>query len=200
MNKIKSALSLTALLLSLALCLTSCGFFRPLPLDNDESQQPTVFLVEDYGVQVDAPAGWEKTDAENLDLQLYNASIGSYMSMYAYADIDLAQGETVEDLFASQTASLLDSRENVEQVEETTRESADGKTIMTTLYSAERDGNKNYYRFYMLDFENSDKMAWILFTGLPSTIQAHQSELRALVDGIHVVQTDATSSQTPVEV
>ena len=182
MRSVRQVVFSSALFLLTAIILLSgCGTVkRFLPADAQEK----VYRLDDYGITVTASSAWEETEADNLDLQLVNRSVGMYMSMYGFADMDLAADSTPADLFETQNSQILDNRENVQLLEELKTEEYADKTVLSILYSAEREGTKNYYRAYLLDFKESDKMAWVLFTAVPSVMTRHTDAVAALIDGI----------------
>ncbi|PWL71530.1 MAG: hypothetical protein DBY25_05395 [Clostridiales bacterium] len=148
--------------------------------------EPQTYTISNYGIEVPAPQGWEETGAENLDLQLYNSSIGMYMSIYGYTDDEFDEGTSPEDVLELQSCFILDRRDQVQEIEGLETKEYGDKTVYTVLYSAEKDGHQNYYRFSLLDFKSSDKMAWVLFTAMPSDIIAYSDTISELIANITV--------------
>ncbi|MGI5896697.1 MAG: hypothetical protein ACOX6U_07035 [Oscillospiraceae bacterium] len=148
------------------------------------SAENQTFAVGTYGIDVSVPQGWEDTGAENFDLQLFHSSIGMYMSVYGYTDDEFDPGTSPEEVFERQNSSILTLREQVQELKDLQIEEYEDKTVYTILYSAEKDGNQNYYRVYLLDFKSSDKMAWILFTAMPADMIAHSNTTSEIVANV----------------
>lgn len=132
------------------------------------------FSVEDYGLQITADSTFRENTGGSFDLQITNDD--AYISVMAYKYIDLPEDTTPADVFDMQNDDLLSKRTAVNVIEEATTEGA----ITKALYSAEKDGVKNYYGSYLMDFPEAQTFAWVLVTAVPSYFESN----RAYLDGI----------------
>lgn len=148
------------------------------------SAEIQTFTVGTYGIEVSVPQEWEDTGAENFDLQLYNSYVDMYMSIYGYTDDEFDPDTSPEEVFEHQNSYVLNQRDQVREIKSLQTKEYGDKTVYSILYSAKKDGNQNYYRFYLLDFKSSDKMAWILFTAMPANMIAHSNTTSELVANI----------------
>ncbi len=175
--------------------LASCAF---LPLSNvggDASSvesKPTsvtaerTFAVGDYGVNVSVKGDWAKTDAENFDLQLSSNKYGANLSVFVFYKVDLANGTTAEDMFDEQNDSLFESRQNVTTVSELKSETVGTKTVLAKTTSAEKNGNKNYYRTYLVDEKDSKVFVWIMINSMPSDMEKNTEYFDGIVKNVTV--------------
>lgn len=139
------------------------------------------FEIEAYHLTLKTDDKWVKTDAENFDVQISDGN--SRLSVMAYRDIDLAEGQTPAGLYTWHTEDLLSRRENVETVEGTKTQKRAGKTMQYSLHSAERNGNKNYYLSCLVTFDDQDEVfVWVLYNGTPSYVLEHREEALAILD------------------
>lgn len=132
------------------------------------SAQTKSFTVSDYGITVEC-SGFHDCKSENWDLQLYDQR--AYFSVMAYYYVDLAEGQTPKEIYDFSNEDIFSRRENVSVVIEETELTAEGKTVIKTRYSAEKDGNKNYYDSYLVDFPDKGVFAWVLVTSVPSYLE-----------------------------
>ena len=122
------------------------------------------------------------TEGTPYDLQITNKS--AYFSIMAYRLVDLAQGQTPRDIYAAHNEWIKESRDNCVTVKnEVTRKSGDN-IIVETLFSAEKDSNKNYYDSYLITNEESDTFLWVLITTLPSMYENTKEEFTSMIESI----------------
>lgn len=174
--------SIAAIILSVSFLLSACV---PNIKVFGKNNEPNVFPVASYDIWITTPGDWEQQDADNLDLQCLDAKQNLYLSAYGYWDIDLPEDLSApEELFHQQNLLILDLRKNVQEIESLSTANDTDKTVYSVLFSAERDGSKNYYDFYMIDFKHTEQKLWILFTGIPSTIESNRNIIRDIVSNI----------------
>lgn len=156
---------LTVFLLAACLLLSGCGAI------SQEAAQPVeaVFTVDGYGLQLTADSSFYEDTGGSFDLQITNDH--AFVSIMAYKYIDLPQDCTPADVYVMQNQDIFSRRTNVTALEE-----AETKG----LYSAERDGVKNYYATYLIDLPEQETFAWVLVTAAPSYLENN----RAYLDGI----------------
>ncbi|MBE5817115.1 MAG: hypothetical protein E7315_05315 [Clostridiales bacterium] len=146
-------------------------------------------VLQDYtakgydNVSIKCKSTWTNvTEGTPYDLQLTDKS--SYFSIMAYRLIDLADGQTPRDIYAAHNEWIKESRDNCTTVEnEVTRKSGDN-IIVKTLFSAEKNSNKNYYDSYLITNEKSDTFLWVLITTLPSMYQNNVGEYTSMIESI----------------
>ncbi|MDD5111384.1 MAG: hypothetical protein PHG85_02455 [Candidatus Altiarchaeota archaeon] len=135
--------------------------------EGNTTPKENIFLIEDYDISFSFPKDWEKVTEDNpFDLQCTNSK--SYASVFAYRKIDLGEGQTPLTLFESQNEDLFSKRGNVKVISEKKVSEFENKKIHSVLYSAEKEGVKNYYYCNLIEFEDADVFAWLLFTAVPS--------------------------------
>lgn len=144
------------------------------------------FAVGNCGVEVAADGNWDKVDADGIDLQLENDDIGAYLYITVYYRVDLAEEMTAERAFNAQNEIFFETYENVCAVNETEVKSSDTRSVLANTTSAECDGIENYYRSYMIDQADSDKLVWVLINSMPSTMDKNQEYFDCIVDKITV--------------
>ena len=86
----------------------------------------------------------------------------------AYKYIDLPADTTPLDVYETQNADLFGKREAVTAIEADKTQALSHGTMTYALYSAQRDGVKNYYATYMMDFPEDETFAWVLISATPS--------------------------------
>ena len=175
-------------LLTVCMLLSAAGC--TLPIDSVSSTKPTettpptkpaetVFPIDTYQLKITADSTFSEKTGGSFDLQITNGS--TYVSVMAYKHIDLPTGLTPQDVWGKQNEQLFGKRENVATVEETKTESTAQKSITHALYSAEKDGVKNYYASYLVDFPAEQTFAWVLVTAMPSYFVENQAYLHNIV-------------------
>lgn len=164
----------------LCLSLSACD------VQADKMPENVVFAVSDYPLQVTCPAGWEQEKNSNFDLQCLSEEGDIAMSIYCYYDIDLPEALTSRQaLFEHQNQMVLDLRKNVTLVENAAEREYEDKQITSVLYSAEKEGVKNYYFMNLVSLNNNDCFAWVLFTGVPSEITAQRKTIEQILETIN---------------
>lgn len=164
---------LICVILVLTLCVCGCGISELKDYDvkddivKENDVEDKEFVIDYYNISITTDYTWSDTERTNWDLQLTNTN--SYISIMAYYEIDLAEGQTAIDIYEWQNDDVLNKRENVKVIEPLEVIDTDDKKFTTTLYSAENDGMKNYYYSILVEFdEHEDVFAWVLITASPS--------------------------------
>lgn len=187
MKRILTMVLILCLSITLAGCLEkSVSLENEEVLENEEIQEneKAVFRVSDYDIWITTPSDWEEAETDNLDLQLENLKADMILSAYGYYKIDMAEGQQAQDLFEEQNELILSRRDHVTELEPMTSMDDTEKTIYSALYSAERSGSKNYYNFFFIDFKHTDSMVWILFTGIPSSIEKNRDGINDIISKV----------------
>ncbi len=164
--------------------LTGC-----LPLMVREELQESLveeekFTVDGYGITITTPGNWEKEEDTSFDIQLHDGQ--AYFGVMAYRLIDLPEGGVPKDYYDWHNEDIFSRRENLKVIEEAVTESCNGKTITRAVYSAERDGNKNYYYSCLVTFDDSDVFAWVIVTAVPSEFENRREEYAAMIEAMEV--------------
>ena len=141
--------------------------------------EPTVFSIDDYGLQLTADSTFREKTGGSFDLQITNGK--AYVSIMAYKYIDLPADTTPLDVYETQNADLFGKREAVTAIEADKTQAVSHGTMTYALYSAQRDGVKNYYATYMMDFPEDETFAWVLITATPSYLDANRDSLHSIV-------------------
>ena len=160
-----------------------------IPIDSLSSSKPTesspskpketVFPIDSYHLQITADSTFSQNTGGSFDLQITNGS--AYISIMAYKYIDLPTGLTPLDVLKKQNEDLFSKRNNVTTVEDVKTQSTSQQSITHALFSAERDGVKNYYASYLVDFPAEQTFAWVLVTATPSYFVENQEYLHNIV-------------------
>lgn len=138
-----------------------------------------VFTVERFPMQITADSTYRESTGGEFDLQITNRR--SYISIMAYAYTDLPSGVTVMDVYDMQNEDLFSKRTAVTDIEEAKTQTTPQCVRTYALYSAEKDGVKNYYGTYMIDFPNEEIFAWVLFSATPSYFESNRDSLHSIV-------------------
>lgn len=179
-----------AFILLMTVCMLLSAAGCTLPIDSVSSTKPeettpptkpaeTVFSIDSYQLKITADSTFFDKTGGSFDLQITNGR--AYVSVMAYKYIDLPSGLTPLDVLDMQNEDIFSKRTNVTTVEETTTESTSQKSITHALYSAEKDGAKNYYASYLVDFPAEQTFAWVLVTAMPSYFVENQEYLHNIV-------------------
>ena len=146
----------------------------------------TVFFINDYNINFSFSNEWENVTTDTpFDLQCTNGQ--SYASVFAYYTIDLAEGETPYDIYEIQKDDIFSRREQVKKVSDEIVYEVNDKRIHSELYSAERDGVKNYYYVNLIELnEQEDLFCWVLFTAIPSYAKANIDEWKAIIASANI--------------
>ena len=138
-----------------------------------------IFSIDNYNLQITADSTFSQENDSNFDLQITNDK--SYISIFAFKYIDLSKEQTPLDIFDKQNEDIFSRRTEVNLIEETKSQSFSNHTITQALYSAEKDGVKNYYAPYLIDFPEDDVFAWVLITATPSYLIDNREYLNNIV-------------------
>ena len=146
-----------------------------------------VFSIEDYGLQLTADDTFNTVaDSSNFDLYITDENV--YIGVMAYKYVDLPESVTPADVYTLQNEDFFGKRTNVQKIEEEFTESISWGTKTQGLYSAERDGNKNYYATYLIDMPGEETVSWVLISSLPSYFISHSGELDAIASSLRPVK------------
>lgn len=141
--------------------------------------------IEDYDMQVTLPSNWVKVTKENpYDLYCFNGN--GYLGIFVYHEVDLLENQTPELIYEYQIEDLFLQRENIKVVNEKEVVIENGKTITSTMYSAEHEGSKNYYYCNLVEFDDEDRFMWAIFTGLPSYAEKHVEDWKAILRSVEL--------------
>ena len=61
-------------------------------------------------------------------------------------------------------------------------------TITKAMYSATKEGTKNYYATYLIDFPKDEIFAWVLITAVPSYMESNLERLDNIVCSLTTVK------------
>lgn len=164
-----------ALVMFLVVCmlLSGCSALKEVTPFIEITEE--VFSINNYDLQITADSTFREKTGGSFDLQITNDD--AYISIMAYKYIDLPEDTTPLDVYDAQNEDLLSKRTAVTVIEEAKTESS----ITQALYSAERDGVKNYYGSYLVDFPEEETFAWVLVTAAPSYFERNREYLNDIV-------------------
>jgi hypothetical protein len=138
-----------------------------------------IFPVGNYNIQFAFPSDWKKVEDTPYDLQCTDNN--AYASIFAFAEVDLAKGQTPADIFGKQKDDLVGKRKNVEIIMDEKVEETETSRIRSLLFSGERDGAKNYYYCNLVEFkEEASVFAWVMFTSTPSYAQENMDSWKRI--------------------
>ncbi len=163
-------------LLLICTVLSASGCADLLPA---QTPRETVFPIDAYHLQITADSSFKSVEVSNFDLQITNGSV--YLSVMGYHYIDLPTDSAPIDYYNFHNEDMFSRRQNVAVIEEAKTESSAERTLIRTLYSAEKDGVKNYYASYLVDFPEAGVFAWVLVTSTPSYMQNNSAALHEIV-------------------
>lgn len=136
----------------------------------------TVFSVDLYHLQITADSTFQEKTGGSFDLQITNNN--AYISVMAYKYIDLSEDLTPLKVYDMQNKDLFSRRSAVTVIEEETTQSLGKYVVKQALHSAEKDGIKNYYGTYLVDFPEQKTFAWVLITAMPSYFENNREYLQ----------------------
>jgi len=170
---------------AIVLLLAACVLFSAAGcsvLNNPSSLfKPTekVFPIENYQLQITADSTFKEKTGGSFDLQITNNN--AYISVMAFKYIDLPKDLTPQDVFDMQNEDLISKRSAVTVIEEAKTQTLSQRIITQALYSAEKDGVKNYYGTYLIDLPDEKTFAWVLITAVPSYFECNRESLHNIV-------------------
>lgn len=166
------------LILSLVLCIllsaAGCSLLNPAPKD---------FEVADYNMVLTADEGFTEDTGGEWSLQITNNK--TYVSVMPFTYEELGD-ITPEEIYALQNEDIFTRREDTKVLEEETKKTENGKTIIRTVFSAVLDGDENYYVCYLVDIPESELCAWVLVTTLPEYYNSVKENSDTIVASLKV--------------
>ena len=144
------------------------------------------FLVENYALQIMADDTFYEDTGGSFDLQITNGN--SYVSIMAYRYSELAEGTTARDVYDIQNEDIFSKRVAVTEIEKTETFSLPQGEVIYGLFSAERDGSKNYYASYVIDLPEKETLAWVLVTAIPSYFHNNREHLNNIACSLTAAQ------------
>lgn len=169
------------LLVCTCVMLSASGCKTPIDLPFEEPAEK-VFSVEAYGLQLTADTSFAEATAGEFDLQIKNDY--AYISIMAYRYTDLSEELTPLQAFQMQNEDIFSRREEVQLLEEEKTESFSDHTLTKALYSAKRDGVKNHYAMYLVDFPEKEIFAWVLVSAMPVDMESEGETLHKIVSSL----------------
>jgi len=168
------------LVLCVILSISGCNSIEEIL--SPSAPETAIFNIAGYGLQLTADTDFRESTGGNYDMQITNDDC--YISIMAFSYIDLPQDVSPADVYDMQNQDLFSRRENTVIIEALQTKSDSGRTILRTLYSAEKSGSKNYYGSYLIDFPTEKTFAWILVSAVPSYYQSHSTYLHGIVTSL----------------
>jgi len=146
----------------------------------------TIFTVDNYHLQITADSTFnEKTDGD-WDLQITNEN--AYISIMAYRHIDIPENLTPLDIYDMQNEGLLSQRTTVNVIEKAKTQTFSQQVVTHALYSAEKDGVKNYYASYLIELPDDETFAWVLVSAMPSYLDENKEYLHNIVCSLSTIK------------
>lgn len=145
-----------------------------------------VFSIDSYALQITADSSFRENTGGSFDLQLTNDN--AYVSVMAFKYIDLSEDLTPMKVYEMQNEEIFNRRESVKEIDENKAPTLSGNAVKTALYSAEKDGTKNYYTTYLVDFPDKEIFAWVLVTSMPSYLTENREYLHNIVCSLSPIE------------
>lgn len=175
-----------SLILLFAIILSGCSPVVDKLMENSVK----TFEIPSYGLSFTADGDFEEAESGGgWNIQITDGA--AYFSIMAYEYADLSEGQTPEDVYRYHNEDIFSRRENVTVVTEEKGEIWNEITYLNTVYSAEKDGVKNYYSSYLVDMEQDGIFAWVLVTSTPSYLEKNSEEFKEMVRSIKYVSNTA---------
>ena len=165
--------------------LMTCILFSAVGCSSTKPSEK-IFSIESYNLQIKADNTFSEKTAGDFDLQITNDKC--YISIMAFEYIDLPNDLTPSDVYDMQNDDIFSRRSNVTTIEETKSESFSNRTITKALYSAEKDGIKNYYATYLIDLPEDEVFAWVMITAMPSYLSDNQEYLNNIASSLTTIK------------
>jgi len=135
------------------------------------------------------PPSWKLNEKENpYDLQCLSAQEDLVTGVFVFDRRDIAEDTAAEDIFALQIDDLRSKRENFSLIEETKDATDGGSRIKTVVYAGEKDVQKYYYIFSLVEFDDSDAFAVVLQSCFPSAWDENKAVLEEIVSSCKTVR------------
>ena len=146
----------------------------------------TVFTVDNYRLQITADSTFNENTNGDWDLQITNEN--AYISIMAYKHIDIPENSTPLDIYNMQNEGLLSKRTAVNVIEKAKTQTFSQQVVTQALYSAEKDGVKNYYATYLIELPNDGTFAWVLVSAMPSYLDENKEYLHNIVCSLSTIK------------
>jgi predicted small lipoprotein YifL len=143
------------------------------------------FEIPGYSIEFDPGDGWSTVEDSGYDLQLTNGK--AYITVMAYVSTDFIDPPDPLEIYRDQNdVEIISAREGIAVVEEeTSYNHKSGKTITTTMYSAQYNGTENRYLSCMVQFNNeADSFVWFLFNSTADYMSKHRGSYIKLLEGL----------------
>ena len=146
----------------------------------EQEKIEVVFPISEYNLQITADERYEDVTAEgNFDLQLKKGDL--YISIFAFDESWLKEGQTTKDIYQYQNEDILSLRTDVEVVKEETTEKTELGKITRTLFQGKRMGTKYSFDCYLVEFDDVDTFAWVVVTDTPANYEIIEEYVKNIV-------------------
>ncbi len=176
-------------LIAFSIMLTACGneSTEEESQASSEVNNGSTVKFENYDIWLTAPKTWYEND-DDFDLSMSESRFWSLLA-FGY-NADQYSDSTVEELFEDQNDLMLELYEITEVVEETKVTELEDRVIYTAKYNGKESeyDTGEYIEVYMVNFKESGKCAWIMFSGIESYIKTADEEVAAIVDSVREVE------------
>lgn len=172
------------LLICILLSLTGCSVLNIAKSFTEPTEM--VFAIDGYDLQIKADSSFSEKTEGDFDLQITNGDC--YISIMAFKRIDISDSLTPLDVFDMQNETLFGQRSAVKVIEDAKTQALPEKSITNALYSAEKDGVKNYYATYLIDFTDGEVFVWALVSAMPSYLDENKEYLHNIVCSVSTVK------------
>ncbi len=175
-----------AILLAVCLVFSASGCSMLNDVASIFSPKAAVFTVDGYDLQITADTTFRQATGGAWALQITNSK--AYISVMAFRYSDLSGGMTPRIVYDMQNEDLISKRTNVTVIEKAKSQSLPKYKLTQAVYSAERDGTKNYYGTYLIDFPEEETFAWVLVTATPSNFESNREDLHNIVCSLAIAE------------
>lgn len=167
-------IKIAAFVLALCLLLVGC------------KAEAVSFQVGQYDLAIIADSTFEDVTAGDWNLQISDGNV--YISIMAWKYSEMADDNFSNsyELYTLHDENLKSKRQNVETIAAEITYNDGERKAYRNAFRAEKDGLENVYYTYLLDFEESGRVAWVILNGEPSYFEENLYALETIVNSIYV--------------
>ena len=148
---------------------------------NAEKEKTPDHVVPGYSINLYTGEGWAKAEETSYDLQLSKDGVTLYVRGYTL--MDFVDMPPMEDLFLDDIQSLQEGLTDISVKEKQTSYEVDGRTIVSTLFSAkEGEETKQFYCFGIDFTDEAGSVAFLCFSAGEKTMKKQKTNLKKIAD------------------
>jgi hypothetical protein len=151
-------------------CCAPLGCIRSASKENArDSDERVTFETDDRRMAISFPAGWQRNEGKHpYSLHCFAPEQTMYSGVYVYAREELSGRETPNDVFWWQVEDFKSKRANGEIFGNLREYKHGGKMISTIAVRGDKDGEKFYYTFSLIEFHHDKSCFAVMLQSMRS--------------------------------